>query len=82
MSLSHRLAVIAIQDVFSYHLSLGPNYEKSRLSNVYVGLHTYVGWIKCWLHFLQNTCSRAVSLRGPQLLDQCSSTLDAIFNYI
>ena len=31
MSISHRLVVIATQNVFSYLLSLGPNYEKSKV---------------------------------------------------
>ena len=31
MSVSHRLAVIATRNVFSYLLSLGPNYEKSKV---------------------------------------------------
>ncbi len=31
MSISHRLAVIAIQNGFSYLLSLDPNYEKSKV---------------------------------------------------
>ena len=32
MSISQHLAVTATQNVFSYLLSLGPNYEKSKLS--------------------------------------------------
>ncbi len=31
MSISHRLAVIATQNVYCYLLSVGPNYEKSKV---------------------------------------------------
>ncbi len=34
MSISHRLAVIATQNVFSYLLSLGPNYGKSKVTGI------------------------------------------------
>ncbi len=34
MSTSHRLAVIATQNVFSYLLSLGPNHEKSKVQRM------------------------------------------------